>query len=84
MFVPTAYDILIYPLSDSNIITYSSKELNQAQGEWDLVNITYSKSTVTRWIDLDQLIYQVQSRTHGMESKPRDGQDLYYKTLKSN
>jgi len=70
MFVPTEQEITINPMSDQESITLVSHKLFQAQGEWDLIDITHSRSTITRWIVSDQLIYQVQSRTYGMESKP--------------
>jgi len=63
MFVPTAQDITINPLSEKDFITVTSQELFLAQGEWDLINITYSSSTYTEWIEMDQLIYQVHNST---------------------
>ncbi|XP_039531167.1 5-hydroxytryptamine receptor 3A-like [Pimephales promelas] len=61
-FQSTSYstqDITINPLSEKDVITVTSQELFLAQGEWDLINITYSSSTYTEWIEMDQLIYQI-------------------------
>ncbi|XP_039531165.1 5-hydroxytryptamine receptor 3E-like [Pimephales promelas] len=52
-------EITINPMSDQESITLVSHELFQAQGEWDLIDITHSRSTITRWIVSDQLIYQI-------------------------
>jgi len=69
MSVPTEKDITIMPMSDQGNIIYFSQELFQAQGEWELLSLKYSKDTLFRAIEFDQLIYQVQS-TGYMKCKP--------------
>ncbi|KAG1925135.1 retrotransposable element [Pimephales promelas] len=61
-FQSTSYskrEITIQPITNQTLITGSSHELFQAQGEWELLSINYTNSTITKWIDLDQLIYQI-------------------------
>ncbi|XP_039506084.1 5-hydroxytryptamine receptor 3C-like [Pimephales promelas] len=65
-FQSTSYskrEIIIRPITNQTLITGSSHELFQAQGEWELLSINYTTSTITKWIDLDQLIYQPSAQT---------------------
>ncbi|KAK9978253.1 hypothetical protein ABG768_020012 [Culter alburnus] len=53
-------EIIMDIITDNKIKTINqSKQLIEAQGEWDLLNITYTKATMNMWIDMDQLIYQI-------------------------
>jgi len=69
MSVPTEKDITIVPMSNQGNILHFSQELFQAQGEWELLSLKYSKDTLFRTIEFDQLIFQVQSPVY-MKCKP--------------
>ncbi|XDV14184.1 hypothetical protein PO909_002363, partial [Leuciscus waleckii] len=61
-FQSTAYsmqEIILRQMSDQPFINHFSKELFQAEGEWELLSINYSKNTLFRDIEFDQLIYQI-------------------------
>ncbi|KAK7168429.1 hypothetical protein R3I94_002488 [Phoxinus phoxinus] len=61
-FQSTSYpvqEITIKTSSDENSIIHLSHELFQAQGEWELLSINYSKATLLKGIEFDQLIYQI-------------------------
>ncbi|XP_048008242.1 5-hydroxytryptamine receptor 3A-like isoform X2 [Megalobrama amblycephala] len=52
-------EITINTIPDEKNITQESKERFQAQGEWELLDITYMKDILSQWIEVDQLIYQI-------------------------
>ncbi|XDV14185.1 hypothetical protein PO909_002364 [Leuciscus waleckii] len=61
-FQSTSYsiqEITIKTLTNQSWMTHSSQELFQAQGEWELLSISYSKATLFKEIEFDQLIYQI-------------------------
>ncbi|XP_056308447.1 5-hydroxytryptamine receptor 3A [Danio aesculapii] len=62
----TAYsnvDLKIFMLHDTGILTNSSKQSFQSQGEWELLNISTIKSKISHWYSYtDQLIYQITIR----------------------
>ncbi|XP_048008566.1 5-hydroxytryptamine receptor 3A-like [Megalobrama amblycephala] len=52
------HDIALDLLTNKWNITSESKKF-QAQGEWELLEINYTKATLAKWIEVDQLIYQI-------------------------
>lgn len=66
MSVTTDHDITLEILTNKWNITSESKKTFQAQGEWELLDINYTKATMTKWIEVDQLIYQVYRAVYGV------------------
>ncbi|XP_021327581.2 pyrroline-5-carboxylate reductase 1a isoform X6 [Danio rerio] len=56
-------DLKIFMLHDTGVLTNSSKQSFQSQGEWELLNISTIKSKFSPWYSYtDQLIYQITIR----------------------
>lgn len=68
MSVPTEREITVEPITNESSITDSSHQLFEAQGEWDLSKISYSKATITKWLEFDQLKYQVKSTGYEVQA----------------
>ncbi|XDV14092.1 hypothetical protein PO909_002308 [Leuciscus waleckii] len=45
--------------TDKASINLESKEIFQAQGEWELIDINVTKANMSKWIEVNQLIYQI-------------------------
>lgn len=60
-------ELEINPISNNESLLLESKELFQAQGEWELLSIDISDYTTNLlWNSQDLLIYQVQSKGYGV------------------
>ncbi|ROL54739.1 5-hydroxytryptamine receptor 3C [Anabarilius grahami] len=55
-------EIELLTISESNLTTFKSKQLFQADGEWELISIDSINSSGNgslEWVKMDQLIYQI-------------------------
>ncbi|CAM4420573.1 unnamed protein product [Leuciscus chuanchicus] len=57
--VYSAEEIQLDVATDKIKILQKSKELFQAQGEWELIDINETKAIMIDWVEADQLIYQI-------------------------
>ncbi|XP_039523136.1 5-hydroxytryptamine receptor 3A-like [Pimephales promelas] len=60
--VYSVQEIILKTLSESNRTTFKSKELFQAQGEWDFISINSTETTIEEDVgdsEINQLIYQI-------------------------
>ncbi|XP_067309263.1 5-hydroxytryptamine receptor 3A-like [Pseudorasbora parva] len=55
----TNQELTINTITNQSSITDMSKEIYQVQGEWELLNISYTKATLDVGFEIDQLIYQI-------------------------
>ncbi|XDV14100.1 hypothetical protein PO909_002315 [Leuciscus waleckii] len=55
----SAEEIQLDVATDKIKILQQSKELFQAQGEWELIDINETKANMIDWVEADQLIYQI-------------------------